>query len=83
MPGAGAGAEVVDGGGPGMNRLALRVRDDVLAVIDPHRRAREALAEEAAFRGISVGALAEDVLEAVADADMFAVVLDKSRGRRG
>lgn len=68
------------------SRLALRVRDDVLAVIDPHRRAREALAEEAAFRGISVGALAEDVLEAVfgdETGDILAGLLDKSRGRRG
>lgn len=64
-------------------RLALRVRDDdVLPVIDMHHRARRAFAEEAAFRGMSVGALAEDVLEAVADADMFAVVLDKARERR-
>ena len=68
-----------------MNRLALRLRDDALAVIDVSPRARRDLAEEAAWRRISPGALAEDIIEA-AFADetghTLADLLDKGRERR-
>lgn len=46
------------------SRLALRLRDDALAVIDVSPKARRDLAEEAAFRKVSPGALAEDIIEA-------------------
>lgn len=66
-------------------RLALRIRDDVLAVIDVSPRARRDLAEEAAFRGISAGALAEDIIEAAfADetGQTLAGLLERGQGRR-
>jgi len=65
-----------------LNRLALRLQDDdVLAVVDLKPRARRALAEEAAFRRRSVGALVEDLLEAIADGDRFAELLNRERRR--
>ena len=66
-------------------RLALRLRDDALAVLDVSPRARRDLAEEAAFRHKSPGALAEDILEAVmADetGDTLAGLLDGRERRR-
>lgn len=67
------------------SRLALRLRDDALAVIDVSPRARRELAEEAAFRRMSPGALAERVIEAAfADEDgaTLAGLLDGKRERR-
>lgn len=63
------------------SRLALRLKDDVLAVIDVSPRARRDLAEEAAFRRMSPGALAERIIEAVAAGDRFADILDTDRRR--
>lgn len=68
-----------------MSRLALRLQDDVLAVIDVSPRVRRELHEEAAFRRRSPGALAEDIIEAAfADetGDTLARLLDRSRERR-
>jgi len=64
-----------------MNRLAMRIRDDALAVVDIPPHARRAFAEEAAFRRRSVGAMVEDLLEAIAADDLFAELLD-GKGRR-
>lgn len=67
------------------SRLALRLRDDVLAVVDLHPRVRRDLAEEAAFRKRSPGALAEDIIEAAfADetGDTLARLLEQGRERR-
>ena len=87
MPGAAARARVVAAGGPDdvRARLALRIRDDVLAVLDVSPRTRRDLAEEAAFRKRSVGAVVEDILEAVmADetGDTLAGLLDGGGRRR-
>lgn len=65
-------------------RLALRLHDDVLAVIDVPPRARRPLSENAAFRHMSPGAYAERVLTAVLAPENDAVLahlLDGGRER--
>lgn len=63
------------------SRLALRLRDDVLAVIDPPEWARRILSENAAFRHMSPGAYAERVLTAVLDPENDAVLAELLDGR--
>ena len=57
--------------------IAVRTPDETLDVVNLRPRARRALAEEAAFRRISVAGLCEQLLEAIADDDRFAELLDR------
>lgn len=67
-----------------MRPLAIRLNDDVLAVIDVSPRTRRDLAEEAAWRRLSPSTLAERIIEAAfADetGDTLARLLDRDRRR--
>jgi hypothetical protein len=61
--------------------LSVRLSDDSRATsIDLPRRARQAIREEAAFRRVSVDRLVEQLLTAIADDDLFSVLLDEDHG---
>ena len=59
-----------------MTQLAVRLSDDAALPVDLPWRARQAIREEAAYRGVRAERLVADMLTRIADRNLFARVFD-------